>query len=114
MPAPAGPRAWLAWSSGKDSAWTLHELRRAAARDSTAPVVVGLLTTVNATHDRVAMHAVRRELLELQAAATGLPLHCAEIPWPCSNADYDRAMSAALDVARAAGVTVMAFGDLYL
>src|SRR5258706_314869 len=62
------PRTLLAWSSGKDSAYSLHVLRAAAARDPCAPHVVALLTTVNATHDRVAMHAVRRELLMAQAS----------------------------------------------
>ena len=68
-------RALLAWSSGKDSAWTLHVLRQQADVE-----VVGLLTTVNQTFDRVAMHAVRRELLATQAEAVGLPLFTVEIP----------------------------------
>jgi len=108
------PRTLLAWSSGKDSAWSLHVMRQAAARDPSAPRVVGLLTTVNATHDRVAMHAVRRPLLAAQAAAAGLPLHEVEIPWPCTNADYERAMGAAMDRARADGIEHVAFGDLFL
>jgi uncharacterized protein (TIGR00290 family) len=103
------PRAWLAWSTGKDSAWALHRLRQAGAVEVTA-----LLTTVNAVHDRVAMHAVRRRLLEAQAAAAGLPLVPVLIPSPCSNAEYEAAMGAAVDRARAEGVTVMAFGDLFL
>src|SRR3954468_17234317 len=84
-------RAWLAWSSGKDSAWALHRLRQAGEVD-----VVGLLTTINSAHDRVAMHAVRRTLLEMQAAAAGLPLIPVLIPHRCSNADYESAMSAAM------------------
>ncbi len=114
MPASTRPRTLLAWSSGKDSAWSLHALRLAAAADAGAPEPVGLLTTVNATHERVAMHAVRRSLLRRQAAAVGLPLHEVDIPWPCSNADYERAMGAAMERARDDGITHMAFGDLFL
>jgi len=108
------PRALLAWSSGKDSAWSLHVLREAAARDSRAPRVVGLLTTVNETHGRVAMHAVRRELLAAQAAAAGLPLLEVPIPSPCSNAEYERAMATAMARARGDGIAHVAFGDLFL
>jgi uncharacterized protein (TIGR00290 family) len=108
------PRALLAWSSGKDSAFCLHVLRQAAARDPLAPRVAGLLCTVNETHDRVAMHAVRRELLARQAQAAGLPLLEVNIPSPCSNETYERAMGAALAAARADGITHVAFGDLFL
>jgi uncharacterized protein (TIGR00290 family) len=101
--------AWLCWSSGKDSAWSLHVLRqRPDIR------VTGLLTTVNAADRRVAMHGVRLGLVERQAAAAGLPLHVAEIPQPCSNAEYEAIMGRATAAARAAGVTLMAFGDLFL
>jgi uncharacterized protein (TIGR00290 family) len=103
------PKAILSWSSGKDSAWTLHVLRQQAEVD-----VVALLTTINEVHDRVAMHAVRSELLRLQAAAAGVPLWPVPIPSPCSNSDYEAAMSAALARAREAGITVAAFGDLFL
>jgi len=99
----------LAWSSGKDSAWTLHVLRR-----NPEVQVVGLLTTVNQTFGRVAMHAVRRELLAVQAAAVGLPLTTVEIPYPCSNAEYEAAMGAAMESARQAGIEAVAFGDLFL
>ena len=99
----------LSWSSGKDSAWSLFELRK----DSSVEVV-GLLTTVNETHDRVAMHAVRRELLEAQAQATGLPLRVVELPWPCSNEVYEQRMAAAVEQARRDGVREVAFGDLFL
>ena len=102
-------RALVAWSSGKDSAWALHTLRRSSDVD-----VVGLLTTVNSRHERVAMHAVRRVLLEAQAAAVGLPLTVVEIAWPCSNEAYSEAMGRAMADARAQGVTGVAFGDLYL
>ena len=76
--------------------------------------VVGLLTTVNQAFDRVAMHAVRRELLTAQAAAVGLPLTTVEIPYPCSNAQYEAAMAAAIESARGDGVAAVAFGDLFL
>ncbi len=99
----------LAWSSGKDSAWTLHALRQRADVD-----VVGLLTTINQAFDRVAMHAVRRELLAAQAEAVGLPLFTVEIPYPCSNAQYEAAMAAAMERARGDGITAVAFGDLFL
>lgn len=99
----------LSWSSGKDSAWSLHVLRA----DHTVEVV-GLLTTVNRVHDRVAMHAVRRQLLDRQAQAAGLPLLSVEIPSPCSNADYEAAMGAAVAKLRADGIHAVAFGDLFL
>jgi len=103
------PRALLSWSSGKDSAWSLHVLR-----ERNEVEVVGLLTTVNAAHNRVAMHAVRAELLRRQADAAGVELWSVPIPWPCSNAEYEAAMTAALDRARNAGISQMAFGDLFL
>jgi uncharacterized protein (TIGR00290 family) len=102
-------KALLAWSSGKDSAWALQVLR---AQDEVE--VVGLLTTLEAARERVAMHAVRAELLRAQAAAVGLPLTEVPLPWPCSNAQYEAAMSAAFEAARAADVSVVAFGDLFV
>jgi uncharacterized protein (TIGR00290 family) len=106
---PARPKAWLAWSSGKDSAWALHTVREAGSFD-----VVALLTTVNRTHGRVAMHAVRQSLLEMQAAAAGLPLVTVCIPSPCSNEIYERAMSEAMARAASEGVRHVIFGDLFL
>ena len=103
------PKALLCWSSGKDSAWTLHVLRQ--RRDVE---VVGLLTTINSAHERVAMHAVRVALLEAQAEAAGLPLWQVPIPSPCSNQEYEAAMDEAVRKALAAGITMMAFGDLFL
>lgn len=105
----ASRRTLLSWSSGKDSAWALHLLRRDASVE-----VVGLFTTVNAAHRRVAMHAVRLELLHQQAAAAGLPLTVLEIPYPCSNDAYAVVMQGFVDAARADGVACMAFGDLFL
>lgn len=102
-------RVLLSWSSGKDSAWTLHVLRQQPDVE-----LVGLLTTFNEAVDRVAMHAVRRELAERQAAATGLPLWSVPLPSPCSNEEYEARMRALITRAEAAGVTQVAFGDLYL
>jgi uncharacterized protein (TIGR00290 family) len=108
-PAPR-PKVWLSWSSGKDSAWTLHVLRTHHDVD-----VVGLLTTLNSEAKRVAMHAVREQLLEAQAEAAGLPLIKVMLPGhPCSNEDYERAMRGAIERAQAEGITQMAFGDLFL
>lgn len=103
------PRAWMCWSSGKDSTLALDVVRRAGDIE-----VVGLLTTVNSTADRVAMHAVRRSLLEAQADALGLPLHVVELPWPCPNGVYEERMTAAVAEARESGVGFMVFGDLFL
>jgi uncharacterized protein (TIGR00290 family) len=103
------PKGLLSWSSGKDSAWTLHVLRREAKLD-----IVGLVTTLNEAHDRVAMHAVRRKLLQAQAEAAGLPLWVIPIPDNCSNEQYEAAMRGVVERAKGDGVTHMAFGDLYL
>lgn len=108
-PDAAKPKAWLAWSSGKDSAWALHTVRQNREFE-----VVALLTTVNSTHKRVAMHAVRESLLEMQAAAAGLPLVKVAIPSPCSNEIYETAMSDAMARARNEGVWHVIFGDLFL
>jgi uncharacterized protein (TIGR00290 family) len=103
------PKTLLAWSSGKDSAWSLHVLRAQGEVE-----VVGLLTTINEAFDRVAMHAVRTELLRAQADAADLPLWPVLIPWPCSNAEYEAAMAAAMARAWSEGITHVAFGDLFL
>ncbi len=103
------PKILLSWSSGKDSAWAFHVLRRTGDVD-----VVGLLTTFNEAFDRVAMHAVRRDLVEAQAAATGLPLQRVMLPYPCKNAVYEERFVAALVEAKAEGVSHVAFGDLFL
>ncbi len=102
-------KVWLSWSSGKDSAWALHQLRDQGRWD-----VCGLFTTLNETFDRVAMHAVRRVLLEAQARAAGLPLRIIPLPWPCSNTDYERIMARIWIEATQSGVEAIAFGDLFL
>jgi uncharacterized protein (TIGR00290 family) len=102
-------RTLLSWSSGKDSAWSLHTLRQQGVYE-----VVGLLTTINAAFDRVAMHGTRTSVLRAQAAAAGMPLTEVPLPWPCSNQQYEAAMREACAAAVRDGIEFMAFGDLYL
>jgi uncharacterized protein (TIGR00290 family) len=102
-------RAVIAWSSGKDSAWALHEVRRAGQVE-----VVGALTTVTEPYQRVSMHGVREAILEAQVAAAGLPLLRVPIPAPCPNQVYEQRMAAALETLRADGVDTVIFGDLFL
>jgi len=105
----AATKILVSWSSGKDSAWMLHVIRsEGLGRPG------GLLTTVNESANRVAMHAVRAELLQAQAEATGLPLMTVRIPHPCPNEIYEAQMSAAIARAKAEGFTHVAFGDLFL
>jgi uncharacterized protein (TIGR00290 family) len=99
----------LSWSSGKDSAWTLHVLRQQDQYE-----IVGLVTAVNENFARVAMHGVREELLVAQAAAADLPLWRVPLPHPCPNAEYEKRMRAFIERATTVGVTHMAFGDLFL
>jgi uncharacterized protein (TIGR00290 family) len=99
----------LCWSTGKDSAWALHMLRADPSCE-----VVGLLTTISSAAGRVSMHAVREELLDIQAAALGLPLLKVPIPTPCIDEQYSAAMGGAIERVRADGVEAMAFGDLFL
>ena len=103
------PRVALSWSSGKDSAWTLHRLRQDPGIE-----VAALVTTVNAEFNRVAMHAVRQELLQAQAEAAGLPLIEVPIPYPCGNAEYENRMRALVWRLHGERIDHMAFGDLYL
>ena len=105
----ARAKALIAWSSGKDSAWALREARRAGDFE-----IIGGLTTVADTFGRVSMHGVREELLRVQLDAAGLPAIVLHIPFPCSNEIYEQKMAAAMDEARASGVTHMIFGDLFL
>jgi uncharacterized protein (TIGR00290 family) len=98
----------LAWSSGKDSAWALDVLRRRHIE------VAAILTTINEAADRVAMHGVRRALVEAQAEAIGVPLWKVPLPWPCANRDYESRMAEACRRAVAEGFEHIAFGDLFL
>ena len=102
-------KALVAWSSGKDSAWALHEARRSGNFE-----MVGALTTVTDAFGRVSMHGIREELLRAQLEAAGLPAFVLYIPFPCPNEVYEQKMSATLEDARAFGVTHMIFGDLFL
>ena len=99
----------LSWSSGKDSAWALHVLRRDGAGE-----VAGLLTSINETAGRVSMHGVREEILHAQASAAGLPVHIIRLPWPCTNEIYESRLAAAVASAVDEGFTHVAFGDLFL
>ncbi|HYT65874.1 MAG TPA: hypothetical protein VEL51_05625 [Vicinamibacterales bacterium] len=99
----------LSWSSGKDSAWALHVLRRDGIGE-----VGGLLTSLNESAGRVSMHGVREEVLRAQAAAAGLPLFTIPLPWPCTNEIYEQRLRGAVERAVADGFTHVAFGDLFL
>jgi uncharacterized protein (TIGR00290 family) len=103
------PRALISWSSGKDSAFALHEVRRAGEFD-----VVGALTTVTETFDRVSIHGVRQEILRAQCEAAGLPQRIVPIPYPCPNEVYEARMGEAVASALRDGITYMIFGDLFL
>ena len=102
-------RVLLSWSSGKDSAWALHVLRRDAGIE-----ICGLLTTMNAEFQRVAMHGTRRSVLEAQARSAELPLWSVPLPWPCSNEIYEQQMSEVCSRALAERIDAVAFGDLFL
>jgi uncharacterized protein (TIGR00290 family) len=102
-------KALISWSSGKDSAFALHEIRRAGKFD-----VVGALTTVTEAFDRVSIHGVRQQILQAQCQAAGLPLRVVPIPYPCPNAIYETRMAAAVARAVSEGITHIVFGDLFL
>lgn len=106
---PARAKALIAWSSGKDSAWALHEARRANEFD-----IVGAVTTITDTFSRVSMHGVREELLQAQLEAAGLPAIVVRIPYPCPNEIYEQKMAATMTDAKARAITHIIFGDLYL
>lgn len=103
------PKALISWSSGKDSAFALHEIRRSGEFDA-----VGALTTVTETFARVSIHGVRQEILRAQCEAAGLPQTIVPIPYPCPNEVYEARMGEAVAKAVADGVTHMIFGDLFL
>jgi uncharacterized protein (TIGR00290 family) len=103
------PKALISWSSGKDSAFALHEVRRAGEFD-----VVGALTTVTETFARVSIHGVRQEILRAQCNAAGLPQRIVPIPYPCPNEIYEARIGEAVASAVREGVTHMIFGDLHL
>lgn len=103
------PRAVIGWSSGKDCAYALHKVRQEGEIE-----VVAMLSTTNEAFDRVAMHGTRNALLRAQAHAAGLPLIEVPLPFPCSNAEYEARMAAAMDKVKALDVSHMVFGDLFL
>ena len=106
---PTSPKALIAWSSGKDSAWALHEARVAGQFE-----IVGALTTVTDTFHRVSIHGVREKLLRAQLDSAGLRGIIVHLPYPCPNEVYERKMIEAIAAARASGVTHIIFGDLFL
>jgi uncharacterized protein (TIGR00290 family) len=101
-------RALVSWSGGKDCAWALERLRGSDVE------IVALLTTINERFNRVAMHGVRRELVEEQARSIGVPLWIAPLPWPCSNERYEEVMGAMCRRAADTGIDSVVFGDLFL
>lgn len=103
------PRALMSWSSGKDSAWALHTVRQRGDLD-----VVGLLTTFNSQFDRVSMQGVRRDLVDAQAQRVDLPVWPVELPWPCTNDEYEQRMATVIERAHDEGITRVVFGDLFL
>ena len=103
------PKALIAWSSGKDSAWSLYEARRAGEFD-----IVGAITTVTDAFARVSMHGVREAILQAQLEAAGLPSIVVRIPYPCPNEIYEARMAEALAAAKAGGISAIVFGDLFL
>jgi uncharacterized protein (TIGR00290 family) len=103
------PKAFVSWSSGKDSAYALLEARRQSIAE-----IVGIITTINTTDDRVAVHGVREGLLTRQAAALGLPLVRVELPYPCPNEVYEARFLDACVSIKAQGVEHIVFGDLFL
>jgi uncharacterized protein (TIGR00290 family) len=105
----ARPKVVVSWSSGKDSALALHEVRRSGEAE-----LIGILTTITSVFGRVSMHGVRESLLDQQAQALGLPCWKVPIPSPCPNEVYERAMARVLGEVRELGVTAVVFGDLFL
>lgn len=103
------PKAFLSWSSGKDSAYAFYEVQRLGLAD-----IAGILTTVNDTYERVAMHGVRRSVLAAQVEALGVPFIEVPLPYPCSNEIYEQRMSDAVNGIKARGIEHMIFGDLFL
>lgn len=109
MTTEASLRALVSWSSGKDSAWAFYKLEADGDVE-----VAGLLTTFNEEFDRVSMQGVRRELVQAQADALGVPLWTVDLPWPCPNDVYEARMASAMNKALQEGITGVVFGDLFL
>lgn len=105
----AKKKAVVSWSTGKDSAYAYHLVAQSDEYE-----VVGLLTTITGTFDRVAMHGTREAILDAQAERIGMPIHKVKIPWPCTNEIYESTMGSAFEQLKADGITHIIFGDLYL
>jgi uncharacterized protein (TIGR00290 family) len=103
------PKAVVSWSSGKDCAFALHQVRTEGRLD-----VVGLLTTLNEENDRIAMHGVRKELLQMQLEALDLPAEMVMLPMPCDDETYRQRVGLAVETLRGRGVKQVVFGDLFL
>jgi uncharacterized protein (TIGR00290 family) len=103
------PKALISWSSGKDSAFALHEVLRAGEVD-----VVGALTTVTESFRRVSIHGVSQEILHAQLDAAALEPRIVPIPYPCPNEIYQTRMGEAVAQAVREGITHIIFGDLFL
>lgn len=97
------------WSGGKDSAMALYELQKVNNYKITA-----LLTTVTAGYNRISMHGVRNTLLEQQIKSLGLPLEKVQISKNSSNEEYEAKIKNALLRYQAQGVSLVAFGDIFL
>jgi len=103
------PKVVVSWSSGKDCAFALHQVRTEGRVE-----VVGLLTTLNEENDRIAMHGVRKELLQMQLDALGLPAEMVMLPMPCDNETYRQRVGLTVEKLRERGVKQVVFGDLFL
>ncbi len=103
------PKAVVSWSSGKDCAFALHQVRTEGRLD-----VVGLLTTLNEENDRIAMHGVRKELLQMQLEALDLPAEMVMLPMPCDDETYRQRIGLTVETLRKRGVKQVIFGDLFL
>jgi uncharacterized protein (TIGR00290 family) len=73
-----------------------------------------LVTSVNGEQGRIAMHGVRREVLERQAEAIGLPLYTVELPAEPSMEAYEQEISRSNQLLKEQGFTHALFGDLFL
>ena len=103
------PKAYLSWSSGKDSAYALLEARRRGLAD-----IVGIITTINESYDRVVQHGTHHALLDRQIAELNLPCIKVGLPADCSMALYEQRVVAAFGQVKALGVNHVIFGDLFL
>ena len=103
------PKALIAWSTGKDSAWALHQARLSGEYE-----IVGALTTITENFQRVSMHGVRLDILGAQLKAADLPLLPVMIPFPCPNEVYEERMGIVVKAAAVTGITKIIFGDLFL